>query len=49
MKKRSSPSYSPLGVSLRSFAQRRIRSYVPGGDLVTRSPALPPTWAADRR
>lgn len=46
MKKRSS-AYRPLGVSLRSFAQRRIRSYVPGGDLVTRSPALPPSWAAD--
>ncbi len=40
--------YRPLGVSLRDFARGRIRTYVPGGDLVSRS-SLPPSWAADTR
>ena len=47
MAKRTSSSYRPLGVALRSFAQRRIRSYVPGGDLASRQPDMPPSWAPD--
>ncbi|HYO88015.1 MAG TPA: hypothetical protein VER79_05160, partial [Candidatus Limnocylindrales bacterium] len=38
--------YQPLGVSLRSFARQRIRSYVPGADVVSRF-TPPPSWASE--